>query len=219
MKGRKGILASIVPLLLGITFSSGAAGDIEIRKRDHREASEIRRMLEPTAGEYPAAFLAAVYSLPETKEVFFSLVGEDPADPWKYRSIESFDLHTTPVQKRAVIHNTARLLEEKPWEECDRTVDAIRRWCEADRILDLAGAGFGAFFSARATAHLAGEVRPRVPYDPTPESLAAKLDPPERLSLYKDVLTAVASLDPAARMGFFGEVFAYMAEHPRRWGD
>ncbi|MFH1279787.1 MAG: hypothetical protein ABIK65_15580 [Candidatus Eisenbacteria bacterium] len=219
MVRRVRVLASIVLLLPGAMPSSGFAGDIQAREKEHRPAAEIRPMLEPIAKEYPGAFLAAVYSLPETKEVFFSVIGEASGDPWKYRSIGSFDLHTSPTQKRAVILDTARKFEEASMEECDRVAAAIRWWCEADRILDLAGAGFGAFFSAGATAHLMERVRPRVPYEPTPESLAVKLDPEERFSLYKDVLTEVALLGPAERMRFFSEVFAYMAEHPRNRGD
>lgn len=214
MKGRR--IVSIAMLLMAAGFVGVEAAPPATGGR--RATAEFRRKLEPIAAAYPGAFLAAVYSLFETRQVFFEVVGEDPEEPWRYRTIAAFDKNTSAAAKQAVVQRLAELLDGWTPDDADHLVGMIRAWCETDAILELTRPSFGAYFSADATHHLMKQVRPNKPYESTPEGAAAKLDPPELTALFKDVLEVACRLGAADRNRFLAQVFAYAAEHPRGWG-
>lgn len=177
----------------------------------------VTRSLNELARRRPESIYGALYSLPELREVFLSVVEENAADPWSHKNPSDFDMQIDGGKKKDLLEKATEFLRALDDESRGRTMHALTAWCEADGLFRFAMSKcssnekkYESLFRARATRGvfdtLDGDRKK------APEFLGEKLSASERSAYYLQALNAIAQLSERGQLAYFYEVFGYWSE-------
>lgn len=177
----------------------------------------IARSLNELARRCPESIYAAFYSLPELRDVFLSVVGENAAEPWSRKPPSEYVKQIDEEGKKALLEKTADFLRGLDAESRGRTMHALSSWCDADGLFGFAMAKFSsnekkfeALYRAGATRGVFDAVAEEKKKNA--ELLGEKLTAAERAAYYLQALNVIAQLSERGQLAYFHEVFGYWSE-------
>ncbi|MFH1279788.1 MAG: hypothetical protein ABIK65_15585 [Candidatus Eisenbacteria bacterium] len=177
----------------------------------------ITRSLNDLARRRPESIYGAIYSLPELREVFLSVVDEKAADSWSHKPPAEFENQIDGEKKKELLEKAGDFLRGLDDESRGRTMHALNSWCEADGLFRFAMSKcssnekkYESIYRTRATRGVfdaLDEGRRK-----QPELLGEKLSAAERSAYYLQALNAIAQLSERGQLAYFHEVFGYWSE-------
>ena len=177
----------------------------------------IESSLNKLARKQTDSIFAAFYSLPELREMFLAVVGENREEPWSAQSPQVFLKKLDEGARKEIITRVAAFLDGLEPEDRGRTMHALTSWCDADSMFRFAMAKcssndkkFEALRRAGATSGVfdtLGEEKRGAP-----ELLGEKLTATERSAFYMQALNAVAQIGERGQLAYFSEVFGVWSD-------
>jgi hypothetical protein len=177
----------------------------------------IEKNLNELARKRPESFFAALYSLPELRSLFLSVMGEDREEPWGNRPPAAFTKRIGRDAKKALVAKIAEFLAGLDPDSRGRTMHTLTSWCDADALVQFAMTKcashqkkFEALFSAAATRRI---------FDPLPEerrrsaqSVGDTLSPAERARFHLEAINEIAEMSERGQLAYFSELFGYWSD-------